>query len=651
MLKPLLLAVVGASLASGAAAESIVVVPSKDTTIVQWSPGTAGTNPQLANALGNLFVGRTNQDGSGAATQSIRRALVHFDLTHAIPSGRTLTSATLSIRIVSSWAAEPPVALHRLEQDWGEGTSYYAGGRGAPATPGDATWLFTKYPNASSAWNRQGGDFADTASATSQVTTIGAQSVLTWSSDTLRSEVEQWIAHPELNFGWILLGDETAGQTVTQLGSREAGEDNGPRLVLEFESILPGDFNNDLVVNLADYTVWRDNLGAMITLPNETLTPGQVTVEDYQTWSEHFGESQMTGAAKTQAIPEPGALACLGVGLSWALFRRRQQARTMLGRPPAIRRRGFTLVELLVVVAIIGVLVALLLPAVQGARESARRSSCTNHLHQLALAAHSYVATKGHFPAGVEQRYFNQSVSHRGVPLFVRLLPHLEGQSVVDGWDEVDPLRNTVGGIDARTAVVLPELLCPSDVVPVNPVTTQPHGWRQALSSYGGNGGTRNYFPNVATTDGMFHTTGEASEPNPWQKPVRPAQVTDGLSHTLLFGERSHSDPNFEALTAARGGDALASWGWWGASGSRKMIGHVTLCTAGTINFAMPVSPSPDTYADLAEQRLTSFGSSHPGGANFALADGSVQFLAEELSLEVLRTAGTRAGGELQFLP
>jgi prepilin-type N-terminal cleavage/methylation domain-containing protein/prepilin-type processing-associated H-X9-DG protein len=314
--------------------------------------------------------------------------------------------------------------------------------------------------------------------------------------------------------------------------------------------------------------------------------------------------------------------------------------------PPPNLPGGFTLVELLVVVAIIGMLVALLLPAVQAARESARRSSCTNQLHQLGLASHSYVATQGHFPAGVEQRFFDAAVSRRGVGLFVRLLPHLEGQASVDGWNEVDPLQNTVGGIEAPTATVVPTLLCPSDTVQTAPVTAQPHGWRLALTSYGGNGGTRCHFADKATVDGMFHTTGEASEPRQRQKPVRPAQVTDGLSHTLLLGERSHADEALEAQVATRGGDSLATWGWWAPSGSRKMIGHVTLATGVPINYEMPIGATAADFAELAEQRLTAYGSAHPGGANFALGDGSVQFLSNELKLEVLQALGTRASSD-----
>src|SRR5438132_6135229 len=135
------------------------------------------------------------------------------------------------------------------------------------------------------------------------------------------------------------------------------------------------------------------------------------------------------------------------------------------------QRRGFTLVELLVVIAVIGVLVALLLPAVQMAREAARRTQCINHERQLALASHSFHDTNKNFPPGVYQLKFSAAPQFRGVSLYVKLLPYLEQANLAQSWDETDPLNNTVGGTSAKTAQKINVLLCPSDFLPQNPIT------------------------------------------------------------------------------------------------------------------------------------------------------------------------------------
>jgi prepilin-type N-terminal cleavage/methylation domain-containing protein/prepilin-type processing-associated H-X9-DG protein len=316
--------------------------------------------------------------------------------------------------------------------------------------------------------------------------------------------------------------------------------------------------------------------------------------------------------------------------------------------PPA-RRRGFTLIELLVVIAILAVLAGLLLPAVQSAREAARRMQCSNNLKQLALATHNHIDVMGRYPPGVDQSYFPTSPVYRGTSMFVHLLPYIEQKPLRDAWNVTDPLANTEGGSTSRTAVVLSSLLCPSDQLPQNTVVQQ--GWTYALTSYGGNGGSRSYSPEKATVDGIFHTTGPASEPQSNQTTVRPADVRDGMSHTFLFGERFHGDRNFESFAAAKWIDPLDAWGWWGPSGGRKAIGHVTMSTAAPINFRLPFgysgNASPPDFQPLAELRLNAWGSGHPGGANFAFADGSVRFLKDQTAPAVLNALGTRRGREV----
>ncbi|MFO0902256.1 MAG: DUF1559 domain-containing protein [Pirellulales bacterium] len=329
----------------------------------------------------------------------------------------------------------------------------------------------------------------------------------------------------------------------------------------------------------------------------------------------------------------------------------------------AARRRAFTLVELLVVIAIIGILVALLLPAVQAAREAARRTQCTNQLRQLAIASHNFHDTFNAFPAGVYQMRFSSAPQYRGISLFVYLLPQMEQTSLYETWDRVDPLTNTVGGTTSRTATKLPNLICPSDVITVNPVAGGSNRY-YGLTSYGGNGGTRSYDPQFAANDGIFWVIGPGSQTDPTGQPAKMSDVLDGLSNTLLFGERSHVDRNHDtfatSLTPPSGGtlNPMSNVGWWAPSGGRLAAGDVLLSSMAPINFRVPaplalgssmVPPASDynSYQYYNERRISAFGSNHPQGANFALADGSVRFLSQQMSLVNLQRLSGRADGQV----
>lgn len=318
--------------------------------------------------------------------------------------------------------------------------------------------------------------------------------------------------------------------------------------------------------------------------------------------------------------------------------------------------RGFTLIELLVVIAVIGLLLALLLPAVQASREAARRMTCANNLKQLSLAAHHFHDSHGQFPPGLDQFEVHWAPRYRGTSLFTFLLPHIEQGSVLAGWDYAFPLNNTQGGPDARSATVLPVFLCPSDLVVENPVVAA--GRHYGTTSYGGNGGRRSHHPSLATVDGIFHTTGPASEPEPDQRPVSLSMVLDGASQTILLGERNHVDPNLETYAAVYWAESLRYLGRWAAIGGRKRIGDVTLSAFAPINYRIPfdyehrqqLDPPPGSVLDFEvyeDRRKCAFGSSHPQGANFAFTDGSVRFLQESLPLATLEALCSRDGGEV----
>ncbi len=325
------------------------------------------------------------------------------------------------------------------------------------------------------------------------------------------------------------------------------------------------------------------------------------------------------------------------------------------------RKSGFTLIELLVVIAIIGILVALLLPAVQFARESARRTQCTSQLHQLALASHQFHDANKSFPPGVYQLSFGPAPKFRGVTLFVHLLPFYEQEALWQRWDQVDPLNNTVGGSAALTAIKQPLLLCPSDSVPQNPINSGSNRW-YSITSYGGNGGIRSYDPQLATNDGIFFVIGPGSQTAPSRSPVTMGEVSDGLSNTLLFGERNHVDHKHDSFAAAMTPpmgqflNPMAQIGWWANSGGRLASGDVTLSGFVPINFRIPrfvnegalmVPPATNftQYTYWYERRVCAYGSQHPGGANFALADGSTRFINETMALPQLQGLCARSDG------
>jgi prepilin-type N-terminal cleavage/methylation domain-containing protein/prepilin-type processing-associated H-X9-DG protein len=310
------------------------------------------------------------------------------------------------------------------------------------------------------------------------------------------------------------------------------------------------------------------------------------------------------------------------------------------------KRRGFTLIELLVVIAIIAVLIALLLPAVQKVPEAANRVACANNLKQIALATHNYHDTFKKFPTG---GHISDLVGNRptgGTTLWIELLPYFEQDNLRNKWDNYDNRNNVAGERHATSAQVIRLLICPSDALedPVGEYTVPPPNWSwgfYALSSYGGNAGKRAVYTGGAprfprmTRDGIFWLDSR----------VRIADIPDGTSNTLFFGERYHYDPEYDRLHAQLFSVSapVADWGRWGWTAGPGIMANVTLHSAAPINYMMP--PGGD-FSNL-ENRLGAFGSGHPGGANFAFADGSVRFLNDSTPLLTLQALSTRRGGEI----
>ena len=206
-----------------ARADVAILSPVRDNTLFEDSNG------DTSNGSGpGLFCGRISQ---GRA----RRALLAFDIDAALPPGAAIEGARLELHVSSSSDLTPRVlTLHRVLADWGEGTSSSSGGGGAPAQPGDATWLHTSYPL--SLWSVAGGDFVARASASTTVSGDGGDFV--WSSDQLTRDVIGWLNGGSGNFGWLLMGDESQSSTARRCDSRESATASyRPRLVISY--VLP----------------------------------------------------------------------------------------------------------------------------------------------------------------------------------------------------------------------------------------------------------------------------------------------------------------------------------------------------------------------------------------------------------------------------
>lgn len=316
-------------------------------------------------------------------------------------------------------------------------------------------------------------------------------------------------------------------------------------------------------------------------------------------------------------VPEPSAWLIISNGFGLLICRRCSLQRQT-------RRRGFTLVELLVVIAVLGVLIALLLPAVQAAREAARRTSCQNNLRQLGTAVHLFENANGHLPppkAG-ESTYSDLGST------FVLLLPYLEEGAIFDrfqvGKSVIDDTNLLV------TSHTVPIFLCPSMSLP-RQVPHLPCGEELAPGSYLIS--TRTDYLNFGNLDGAFENP---AANGPYSLGIE--DITDGTSKTLLIGEINYGHAQFtwtdcsELLGTSRWGDHTWANGYWFFA-----WGHMT-------------DRYPQLFNNSREYRhpisSRAFRSDHPSGVQFVLLDGSVRALSSDTDANVRRALVTRAGEE-----
>ncbi len=294
----------------------------------------------------------------------------------------------------------------------------------------------------------------------------------------------------------------------------------------------------------------------------------------------------------------------------------------------ASARPALTLVELLVVIAIIGILIGLIVPAVQQVRESAARIQCANNLKQIGLAAHQYHSAYGCFPAGIQVNGPCPFSSW-----LTQLLPYIEQHPL---WAATT--NAYAADLDCEDnpphvglATVIPLFCCPDDFrvtqvqfAPVDQVNV-------ALTSYLGVSGQ-----NLTSLDGVLYPDSH----------VRVLDITDGTSNTLFAGERPPST-DFE-------------FGWWYAGYGQNYTGSLDMILGVTEINAMPVvsgpaSCGPGTYGygpgNFGNQcDMFHFWSPHPGGAHFLFADGSVRFVSYDAA-PLMPALASRAGGEVVSLP
>lgn len=332
------------------------------------------------------------------------------------------------------------------------------------------------------------------------------------------------------------------------------------------------------------------------------------------------------------------------------------------------KQRGFTLVELLVVIAIIGVLVALLLPAIQAAREAARRMDCANNVKQIALACHNYESSRGTLPPASTA---HPNEGKNGYAWGMLVLPYAEFGSIHDEINRqiaelTEEQDNRRGGgtttevpaadeLDGINELKLPVFTCPSDPEPLDDLTLAGHQYTDESLAMGsnyvavaGSAHSRNdqeqFAGNPIGLAGANNKDGAMTVGTG----IKFSQITDGTSNTYMIGERWYQ---------------LRSWFF----GSRQTGDETFLnYSAKNVHRAVPLNgefqtgyyqshvyygndpPMPSGGQECLPLNDLYFGSFHSGGVNFAYADGSVHFVSDDIDPDTYEAMGSR-NGDLVF--
>jgi prepilin-type processing-associated H-X9-DG protein len=317
------------------------------------------------------------------------------------------------------------------------------------------------------------------------------------------------------------------------------------------------------------------------------------------------------------------------------------------------------------------------LPAVQKVRDAALRMQCSNNLKQIALGCHNFVSTMGYFPEGdannysiysnqpwfsqyatAYAQYYGPSDPNGGLSgdqnWRVLLLPYIEQNNLFTTYQTAaaayynsgfnDSSGFTNGGVNSVYGEgKLKVFICPACPAKDNHMTVTSYAGQSyyyGMSCYVGNGGTddpdvNDTWPVPPKRNGMFE----------YNTKVNPIHVTDGTSNTWLMAERYHFDPVFDSFSGDAPGQGIDGWGYWFGSSYDAWI-YPTVA----VNYLMPKSDlgisDPQQWSEQYK-RLNSMGSGHTGGCNAALADGSVRFVNQSISVSTIISAATRNGGEV----